>query len=106
MIKEYQSLPEILCLTNALQQVWTNLVSNAIDAFPEHGVLTVSTEQAIKDNTHYAKITFEDNGEGIPQEQQDKIFELNYTTKKKRAILDLVLAYRSANKYWPSTVVG
>ncbi|GLO60816.1 transcriptional regulator [Vibrio sp. MACH09] len=83
VIKEYQSLPEILCLTNALQQVWTNLVSNAIDAFPEHGVLTVSTEQAIKDNTHYAKITFEDNGEGIPQEQQDKIFELNYTTKKE-----------------------
>jgi len=83
VIKEYQPLPEILCLSNALQQVWTNLVSNAIDAFPDSGVLTVSTEQTIKNDLHYAKITFKDNGSGIPKEQQDKIFELNYTTKKE-----------------------
>ena len=84
VIKEYQELPRILCLTNAMQQVWTNLVSNAIDAFPDNGCLKITTEQEIKDDLLYAKVTFEDNGHGIPQEQQDKIFELNYTTKKRR----------------------
>ncbi|MFC1235620.1 ATP-binding protein [Vibrio sp. F74] len=83
VIKEYQDLPDILCLTNAMQQVWTNLVSNAVDAFPENGCLKISSEQEIKDDLLYAKVTFEDNGHGIPQEQQDKIFELNYTTKKE-----------------------
>jgi len=83
VIKEYQKLPPILCLTNAMQQVWTNLVSNAIDAFPENGCLKIISEQAVKDGLLYAKVTFEDNGHGIPQGQQDKIFELNYTTKKE-----------------------
>ncbi|MDB1123953.1 ATP-binding protein [Vibrio algarum] len=83
VIKEYQDLPNILCLTNAMQQVWTNLVSNAIDAFPDNGCLKISSEQEIKDDLLYAKLTFEDNGHGIPKEQQDKIFELNYTTKKE-----------------------
>ncbi|MDV7104293.1 ATP-binding protein [Vibrio sp. TH_r3] len=83
VIKEYQDLPNILCLTNAMQQVWTNLVSNAIDAFPDKGCLKITSEQEIKQGSLYAKITFEDNGCGIPKEQQDKIFELNYTTKKE-----------------------
>ncbi|WED23008.1 ATP-binding protein [Vibrio sp. JC009] len=83
VIKEYHPIPNILCLSNALQQVWTNLVSNAIDAFPEQGCLKITSEQAMKEDMLYAKITFEDNGHGIPQEQVDKIFELNYTTKKE-----------------------
>lgn len=66
-----------------MQQVWTNLISNAIDAFPENGILKIHTSQEIKDDLLYAKLVFEDNGYGIPKEQQDKIFELNYTTKKE-----------------------
>lgn len=83
VIKEYLPLEKIYCLSNALQQVWTNLVANAIDAFPENGVLKVNTEPTSKNGIRYAKVTFEDNGDGIPQAQQDKIFELNYTTKKE-----------------------
>ncbi|WP_375753808.1 ATP-binding protein [Vibrio sp. HN007] len=83
VIKEYNQLPNILCLSNALQQVWTNLVSNAIDAFPENGCLKITTSQAMKEDMLYAKITFEDNGHGIPQDKIDKIFELNFTTKKE-----------------------
>ncbi len=83
VIKEYQPLPDILCLPNAMQQVWTNLISNAIDAFPDKGCLKITSEQEIKNYRLCAKITFEDNGHGIPQEQQEQIFELNYTTKKE-----------------------
>jgi signal transduction histidine kinase len=83
VIKEYQTLPEIFCLPIALQQVWTNMVSNAIDAFPDKGCLKIRTEAVLHDNQEYARITFEDNGYGIPEEDQKHIFELNYTTKKE-----------------------
>ncbi len=83
VIKEYQPLPEILCLPIALQQVWTNLISNAIDAFPEKGCLKISTETARKHAKNFARIIFEDNGHGIPEEKRKQIFELNYTTKKE-----------------------
>lgn len=83
VIKEYQPLPEVLCLPNSIQQVWTNLVSNAIDAFPEHGCLKITTGKATKNDIPYARITFEDNGHGISPEKIDKIFELNFTTKKE-----------------------
>ncbi|MCF7481629.1 ATP-binding protein [Vibrio sp. J1-1] len=79
---DYDKLPRILCQPIALQQVWTNLVSNAIDAFPEKGVLKIQTRQVEKDQKRYAVISFEDNGCGIPESQKTSIFELNFTTKK------------------------
>ena len=72
VIKEYQSLPEILCLPIALQQVWTNLISNAIDAFPDKGCLKISSETASRHDIEYARITFEDNGYGIPKSSRIK----------------------------------
>ncbi|EGQ8093750.1 cyclic nucleotide-binding domain-containing protein [Vibrio cholerae] len=81
--KEYAQLPLIYCLPIALQQVWTNLISNAIDAFPEHGVLRIETEQQRRQDIDYAVIRFTDNGCGIPQALQQKIFALNYTTKRE-----------------------
>lgn len=81
--KHYHHLPLILCRPIALQQVWTNLISNAIDAFPEMGKLTITTNTATKKGHEYAVITVEDNGCGISKEDQKKVFELNYTTKKE-----------------------
>ncbi|MGL6026107.1 MAG: cyclic nucleotide-binding domain-containing protein, partial [Vibrio sp.] len=54
--KEYAALPLIYCLPIALQQVWTNLISNAIDAFPEHGQLRIETEQQHYQDQQYAVI--------------------------------------------------
>ncbi len=79
---DYAKLPQMLCQPIALQQVWTNLVSNAIDAFPEKGILKIQTRIQEKDNKSYAVISFEDNGCGIPETQKEAIFELNFTTKK------------------------
>jgi signal transduction histidine kinase len=83
VIKEYGHLPDIFCLPIALQQVWTNLVANAVDALPEQGTLTVCSEQAERDGVIYGVFHFTDNGCGIPFEQQKSIFELNFTTKKE-----------------------
>lgn len=81
--KHYSLLPPIRCLPIALQQVWTNLISNAIEAFPEQGVLHINTELQQRQKQTYAVISFTDNGSGIPQELQQQIFALNYTTKRE-----------------------
>lgn len=83
LTKEYCELPPIRCLPVALQQVWTNLISNAIDAFPEKGVLEIHSYIEEKDGQPFAVISFKDNGHGIPEASKQKIFELNYTTKRE-----------------------
>ncbi len=83
VVKEYGQLPDIFCLPIALQQVWTNLIANAVDALPEQGTLTVCSEQLEKDGVMYGVVHFTDNGCGIPLEQHKSIFELNFTTKKE-----------------------
>jgi len=76
-------MPPTRCLPIALQQVWTNLISNAIDAFPAKGCLTIRTQLKDRDGKQWCVVSFEDNGSGIPIELQQQIFELNFTTKKE-----------------------
>ncbi|MEZ8823226.1 ATP-binding protein [Vibrio amylolyticus] len=81
--KHYDDLPSLQCLPIALQQVWTNLIANAIDAFPEHGQLTIRTSTKSVNNTDWVYVSFEDNGCGISPALQEQIFTLNFTTKKE-----------------------
>lgn len=81
--RQYNELPQLPCLPIALQQVWTNLISNAIDAFPEKGCLTIRTELTHHNDQQWIVVSFIDNGCGIPTEIKDKIFSLNFTTKKE-----------------------
>lgn len=48
---DYAPLPRMLCQPIALQQVWTNLISNAIDAFPDKGSLKIQTREVEKTNS-------------------------------------------------------
>jgi len=81
VIKEYDALPDIECYPIALQQIWTNIISNAIDATNGGGTLKL---QAINlPHTQQVKIIIEDDGPGIPEPMQKKIFELNYTSKRE-----------------------
>lgn len=85
VIKEYSPLPHLYCQPIALQQVWTNLISNALDAIDEPGEIRVST-RIVTQGMHGQRaieVAVADNGKGIPPEQQKKIFELNYTTKRE-----------------------
>lgn len=85
VIKRYADIPNITCQPIALQQVWTNLIANALDALPSNngGELIISTELEPTGFPSSIVITFHDNGHGIPEEIQEKIFELNYTTKSE-----------------------
>jgi signal transduction histidine kinase len=83
VIKEYQQLPDIDCHPIELEQVWTNIISNAIDATGGQGLLKISTINLPYDESPSIQVIIEDDGPGIPQATQAKIFELNYTTKRE-----------------------
>ena len=63
-----------------MNQVWTNLIDNAVDAMDEaeKKVLTIRTFQ----DGEFVNVVIGDSGSGIPQEIQDKIFDPFFTTKK------------------------
>jgi len=72
-----EDLPQIKIDTRQLHQVLVNIVVNAIQAMPEGGTLTISTEKSI--NTITLKV--EDTGTGMTKDQIDKIFIPFFTTK-------------------------
>lgn len=78
VVRHYDdSLPCIPCYPDELNQVWTNLVHNALQAMNNKGTLTISTTR--QDTRVLVSIT--DNGKGISPEIQPKIFEAFFTTK-------------------------
>jgi signal transduction histidine kinase len=79
-------LPPLHSECTGLNQIWTNLLDNAIDAVPQHGVIRVRTWAEKKagnpdDTQADLCISFSDNGVGIPLESQPLIFDPFYTTK-------------------------
>nr|WP_086940359.1 ATP-binding protein [Thaumasiovibrio occultus] len=82
LIKEYSDLPDIHCRPIALQQVWTNVIANALDAMPQRGTITVSTALTQINHQTFAEIRVKDSGTGIEPDVINKIFELNFTTKR------------------------
>ena len=76
--REYDpDLPIIQAYGSELNQVWTNLIDNAIDAVGEDGVITLRTHA----QENWVVVEVEDNGEGIPEEIQPRIFDPFFTTK-------------------------
>ncbi len=71
-------LPKVNGMVNELNQVWTNLLDNAIDATPKGGMITVST----REEGGFAVVDISDTGSGIPADIQSRIFEPFFTTKK------------------------
>jgi signal transduction histidine kinase len=78
VIREYaDNLPGIQAYAGELNQVWTNLIDNAIDAMDGEGTLIVRTRR----EDSWVVVEIEDNGKGIPEEHQPKIFDPFFTTK-------------------------
>jgi signal transduction histidine kinase len=77
--KEYaEDLPLIQAYASELNQVWTNIIDNAIDAMDGEGMLIVRTRR----EDPWVVVEIEDNGPGIPEEHQSKIFDPFFTTKE------------------------
>jgi len=73
-----ENLPEVSANKDEIHQVLLNLITNARDAMPQGGVLTITTRNKGK----VVEIIFEDTGIGIPREIRDKIFDPFFTTKE------------------------
>jgi signal transduction histidine kinase len=71
------SMPRIMANGGELNQVWTNLIQNSIQAMNGKGELKIRT---VREPTH-ALVEIEDNGPGIPPEIQNRVFEPFFTTK-------------------------
>ena len=70
-------LPNIQAYGSELNQVWTNLIDNAIDAMDGVGEITLRTRQ----EGQWVIVEISDNGPGIPQAIQAKLFDPFFTTK-------------------------
>ena len=79
LVKEYdKSLPEIHCYPGDLNQVWTNIIDNAVQAMGGSGTLTVRT---MRENDDMVRVEICDDGPGIADDVVDRIFTPFFTTK-------------------------
>lgn len=94
IIKNYNDIPLIYCLPDELNQIWTNLIHNSVQAMNEKGIILIEViiiekipdlleiDQIERDfSGSYLSISIQDNGTGIPPDVKPKIFEAFYTTK-------------------------
>jgi signal transduction histidine kinase len=78
VVKDFdRSLPRIPAYAGELNQVWTNLIDNAVSAMGSDGVLTVRTGL----DRDYVAVDICDTGPGVAPEIRDRIFEPFFTTK-------------------------
>lgn len=78
VVKDYdRSLPEVPAYAGELNQVWTNLIANALEAMEGEGTLTLRT---VRDRDS-AVVEVRDTGPGIPPELRTRVFEPFFTTK-------------------------
>jgi signal transduction histidine kinase len=92
--KDYGQIPKIYCYPSKLNQVFINIISNAIDAInekvngdktniEEENIIQITTQIAVKKKQSFVNIIIQDNGIGMPQEIQDNIF-VPFQTSKSR----------------------
>jgi signal transduction histidine kinase len=72
-----RTLPKIMLRGSELNQVWTNILANAIEALGESGTIEITTSR----DGACAKVDIADDGPGIPAEIRDRVFDPFFTTK-------------------------
>jgi len=79
VVRDYdRSLPKLTVRGTELNQVWTNLIHNAIQALGQHGTITLRTRR----DGGCAVVEIGDDGPGIPPEIREHVFDEFFTTKE------------------------
>jgi len=106
VVKEYSDLPLVECYAGQLNQVFMNILANAIDALDSYNPPSQPEEirvhsstitiRTLKLNSDYIAVVIADNGPGIPQEVRARIFDPFFTTKPvgKGTGLGLSISYQ------------
>lgn len=92
--KELGDIPEVKCSPGKLNQVFMNVIYNALQSVDE-GAIEIKTWAEDKD----AFIKIKDDGRGIPKDIRDKIFDPFYTTKDESTGLGLSVSYRIVKEH-------
>jgi signal transduction histidine kinase len=95
IIRDYESgLPRVNAIGNELNQVWTNLIDNAIDSIGSHGTIIIRTKYERK--SHILVEIVDSGSQGIQKEIQPRVFEPFFTTKElgKGTGLGLSISHR------------
>lgn len=79
VIRKYEVIPLVNCLNSQINQVFMNIIYNAIDAIKDKGSITIHTHADTEKNK--VIISIADDGDGIPDNVQKRIFEPFFTTK-------------------------
>ena len=96
IVRDYATdVPHITANGGELNQVWTNLIDNAIDALEGHGRITIRTRR----DGEQVVVEIADNGPGIPEDLLYRVFEPFFTTKQvgDGTGLGLDIVYRIVN---------
>jgi signal transduction histidine kinase len=88
VVRDYAKLPEVLCRPDALNQVFMNLLLNAVQAVDGDGEIRIATRMDGSD----AVIEIADDGPGIPADDHSRIFDLGFTTRGGRGGTGIGLA--------------
>ena len=91
--REFSEVPKVIADSSQLQQVFTNIISNAAEAMAGSGILTIRT--SLDNRAGRIKIEFTDTGHGIRPEDMNRLFEPFFSTKEvgKGTGLGLAISY-------------
>jgi len=102
--KEYGDLPEIEGFPGKLNQVFMNILSNAVQAIGQKGEIVIKTRL----DEHMVHISITDSGKGMTEEVRKRIFEPFYTTKEmgKGSGLGLAISYNIISQHHGKIIVN
>lgn len=86
------NLPTVACDLNHLEQALMVLMTNALEATPKGGAVTIRTSSSDYNSSKTVQISIEDKGAGIPEENRERVFEPFFTTKPHGTGIGLPLA--------------
>ncbi|NEQ54570.1 MAG: GAF domain-containing protein, partial [Leptolyngbya sp. SIO3F4] len=96
LVKNYNNIPDVECYPAQLNQVFMNIISNAIDAMQEHKVETPVIEITLKESGTNIEVEIANNGPTVPEKVIQRMFDPFFTTKPpgKGTGLGLSISYQ------------
>ena len=79
--RRFHPAPAVLCQPGEIQQVFTNLISNALDALPDRGRLILEVRPSTTRSAPGVAVTIADNGSGMDKQMLQRLFHPFVTTK-------------------------
>ena len=82
VLKDYGDLPLVNCFASQIDQVFMNILTNAVQAIENNGNIWIKTSNAQKNGQSMVRISFQDSGKGISPQFIEKVFDPFFSTKE------------------------